>query len=72
MAYSPPMMLPILVPTMTSMGMPVSSMTFNAPMCAVPLAPPPLSTIPTRGLSAGMAGMHSSSNIYNRYIALVI
>jgi hypothetical protein len=31
------------------MGMPASSNTFSAPMCAKPLAPPPLSTTPTVG-----------------------
>ena len=32
---------------MMSMGMPASSITFSAPICATPLAPPPLSTTAT-------------------------
>ena len=40
-------MLPIDVPVMMSTGMPASSITFKAPICATPLAPPPLSTTAT-------------------------
>ena len=32
MQYSPPMMEPMLVPATKSTGMPISSMTFSAPM----------------------------------------
>ena len=45
------MMLPIDVPVMMSTGMPALSRTFITPMCAIPFAPPPLSTTATRFLS---------------------
>ena len=44
------MMLPIDVPVMISTGMPAFSSTFSTPMCAIPLAPPPLRTMATRFL----------------------
>ena len=51
------MMLPIDVPVMKSMGIPARSITFSAPMWAMPFAPPPLNTtatffLPTVGLDA--------------------
>ena len=40
-------MLPIDVPVTMSTGMPARSNTFNTPICAIPFAPPPLSTTAT-------------------------
>ena len=64
MAYNPPMMDPMLVPTMQSIGMPASSNTLNAPIWATPFAPPPLNTTPTRlrRASAGDAS-NAKSNV---------
>ena len=66
-------MLPMLVPTMMSMGMPASSITFSAPMCAVPLAPPPLSTTPTFGRAAtGGKKVHRMNSSISKRDILVI
>lgn len=56
MAYNPPIIEPILVPTMKSMGIPAFSMAFSTPMWAMPRAPPPLNTSPTFLRSAETAG----------------
>ena len=49
LAYRPPTTAPMLVPAIASTGTCICSSTFSTPMCAVPRAPPPDSTSPTRG-----------------------
>ena len=48
-AYKPPITLPILVPTIRSIGILYSFSEASTPICAKPRAPPPLSTNPTFG-----------------------
>ena len=56
------MMLPIEVPAMRSMGMPARSNTLSTPMWAMPLAPPPASTMPTRLRTAGRLSATSAES----------
>ncbi len=53
LAYRPPMMAPMEVPTIRSTGTRASSSTLSTPTCAMPRAPPPDSTRPTRGRADG-------------------
>src|SRR5262249_35823817 len=49
LAYRPPTTAPMLVPAIASIGTCICSSTLSTPMWAVPRAPPPESTSPTRG-----------------------
>ena len=51
LAYKPPMMAPIEVPTIMSTGTCAASSALSTPTCAKPRAPPPESTRATRGRS---------------------
>ena len=65
LAASPPMMDPMLVPTMPAMGMPSSSRTSRTPMWASPRVPPPerARTTPPRAEAGPAAKMRMSVRI---------
>src|SRR3989304_4146928 len=51
------MILPMLVPTMKSIGILCFSKAFKTPICEIPRAPPPLRISATRGCRSGRYGM---------------